>query len=144
MLSFPLSGRRSQKACRNFSVRIRVPPSIVVSKDFKTASFAKRTATGGFAAMALARFFASSIRYSFADPLTTSPHCFASSAVIIEPVSTISIALYLPTARVRRCVPPAPGITPRLISGWPNFAHSDAIMMSMSSQARSRRRVQIR
>ena len=31
---------------------------------------------------------------------------------------------------VRRCVPPAPGMTPSLISGWPNFAVSAAMMMS--------------
>ena len=30
----------------------------------------------------------------------------------------------LPTARVNRCEPPAPGGTPRVISGWPNFAVS--------------------
>lgn len=33
------------------------------------------------------------------------------------PVRIISIARLLPTARVRRCVPPMPGITPREISG---------------------------
>jgi hypothetical protein len=37
-----------------------------------------------------------------------------------RPVSTMSIATDLPTARVSRCVPPAPGMMPRLISGWPN------------------------
>ena len=42
----------------------------------------------------------------------------------------MSIAFDLPTARVSRCVPPAPGITPRLISGWPNFAVSAARMKS--------------
>ena len=42
----------------------------------------------------------------------------------------MSIALALPTARVSRCVPPAPGMTPSVISGWPNFAVSAAMMMS--------------
>ena len=42
----------------------------------------------------------------------------------------MSIALALPTKRVSRCVPPAPGMMPRLISGWPNFALSAAMMMS--------------
>src|SRR5438874_711130 len=41
-----------------------------------------------------------------------------------------SFARYFPTARVRRCVPPAPGMIPRLISGWPNCAVSEATMMS--------------
>ena len=40
------------------------------------------------------------------------------------------MALDLPTARVRRCVPPAPGMVPRLISGWPNLALSAARMRS--------------
>jgi hypothetical protein len=44
----------------------------------------------------------------------------------------MSIATALPTARVSRCVPPAPGRTPRLISGWPNFAVSDATTRSQS------------
>ena len=42
----------------------------------------------------------------------------------------MSIALALPTKRVSRCVPPAPGMTPRVISGWPNFAVSAAMMVS--------------
>ena len=36
----------------------------------------------------------------------------------------------LPTARVRRWVPPAPGMVPILISGWPKTAFSEAYMMS--------------
>ncbi len=70
------------------------------------------------------------MRYSFGTTFTTRPHCFASSALSMAPVSTISIALYLPIARVSRWVPPAPGITPRLISGCPNFADSEARMIS--------------
>jgi enoyl-CoA hydratase len=54
----------------------------------------------------------------------------ASTASIMRPVSTISMALALPIARVRRWVPPAPGMVPRLISGWPNLALSAAMMMS--------------
>ena len=40
------------------------------------------------------------------------------------------MALALPTWRISRCVPPAPGMTPSLISGWPNLAVSAARMMS--------------
>jgi len=40
------------------------------------------------------------------------------------------MALALPTARVSRWEPPMPGITPRLISGWPNFALSPAMSQS--------------
>ena len=45
----------------------------------------------------------------------------ASAASIIRPVRIMSIAFDLPMARVSRCVPPAPGMTPRLISGWPKL-----------------------
>ena len=47
-----------------------------------------------------------------------------------SPVSTISIALNLPTALVNLTVPPAPGMTPSLISGYPNLALSEAIIIS--------------
>ncbi len=40
------------------------------------------------------------------------------------------MAIALPTARVSRCVPPAPGMTPIVISGWPNLADSEATIMS--------------
>ncbi len=42
------------------------------------------------------------------------------------------MARALPTARVMRWVPPAPGMTPRLISGWPNWAVSLATIMSQA------------
>jgi hypothetical protein len=42
------------------------------------------------------------------------------------------MALDLPTSRVSRCEPPMPGATPRLISGWPNLAVSEAMMKSHS------------
>ena len=60
----------------------------------------------------------------------TSPERSASAASIMRPVRHISIAFALPTARVSRCVPPAPGMTPSLISGWPNLALSAARMKS--------------
>ena len=34
------------------------------------------------------------------------------------------MAVALPTARVSRCVPPAPGRIPSPVSGWPNLAVS--------------------
>lgn len=36
----------------------------------------------------------------------------------------------MPIAWMRRWVPPPPGITPRLISGWPKVAVGEARMMS--------------
>ena len=51
---------------------------------------------------------------------------------IASPVRFISSAFASPTRRGRRCVPPNPGMIPRLISGWPNVADSAA---SRKSQA---------
>jgi hypothetical protein len=78
--------------------------------------------------VAIAR--ASSTTSSSGTTLATRPHRSASAAVIGSPVSTIAIALDLPMARARRCVPPAPGITPRFTSGWPSLALSPATMRS--------------
>ncbi len=39
------------------------------------------------------------------------------------------MALAAPTSRGRRCVPPQPGMMPRLLSGWPNRARSDPMRM---------------
>lgn len=40
------------------------------------------------------------------------------------------MAVARPTRRVSRWVPPMPGITPSLISGWPNTADSPATTRS--------------
>ena len=40
------------------------------------------------------------------------------------------MAFDLPTTRVSRCEPPMPGMTPSVISGWPNLALSAAMMKS--------------
>ncbi len=40
------------------------------------------------------------------------------------------MALALPTARVRRWLPPMPGPMPSVTSGWPNLAVSAASTMS--------------
>ncbi|MCY1378953.1 hypothetical protein D9M69_666270 [compost metagenome] len=73
---------------------------------------------------------ASSISLSSGTTRLTRPARSASVASIMRAVSTMSMALDLPTARGRRCVPPAPGMMPSLISGWPNFALSAAMMKS--------------
>jgi len=58
--------------------------------------------------------------------LFTSPIWRASAAEIILPVKISSLARLTPIARGSRCVPPKPGIRPRLISGRPNLAVSAA------------------
>ena len=60
----------------------------------------------------------------------TMPIRAASSASKRRPVRISSIARCLPTARARRWVPPPPGMIPRVISGWPNSAVSEATIMS--------------
>ena len=64
-----------------------------------------------------ATFIASAIRSAKGTTRLTRPALSASSASIIRPVKHISIALDFPTNLVRRCVPPAPGIVPIVISG---------------------------
>ena len=58
--------------------------------------------------------------------LLTRPSAFASGAISISPVSINSIALAFPINLGRRCVPPKPGMIPRLISGWPSLTLSPA------------------
>ena len=60
----------------------------------------------------------------------TSPCFSASRAVMGCPVRIISMARNFPIVLVKRWVPPAPGIIPMLISGCPNFAVSEAMIMS--------------
>jgi hypothetical protein len=73
---------------------------------------------------------ASSISLSAGTTRDTRPQASAWVALIQRLVSTMSIALALPMARGRRWVPPAPGTTPMVISGWPNLALSAAMTMS--------------
>ena len=79
-------------------------------------------------------FFAISIIFtgkSFSEKiLLTKPALSASCASIYLPVKCISIALDLPTVFGSLCVPPIPAITPRLISGCPNLAESEANIIS--------------
>jgi peptidoglycan/LPS O-acetylase OafA/YrhL len=101
-----------------------------VSNAALTISLFASTASGAIAAIVAAVFTASSTRSAAGTMRDTSPARSASSAPIIRPVRHISIALALPTARVRRCDPPMPGLTASLISGWPNLAVSAARMKS--------------
>ena len=66
--------------------------------------------------------------------IDTFPKPIASAvlASMMSPVRISSIAFPSPTSRVRRCVPPPPGMIPRLISGCPNDAVSLAIRMSQA------------
>src|SRR5579875_2478867 len=60
----------------------------------------------------------------------TSPSSSARAAEIASPLSISSSARPGPMRRARRWVPPKPGMIPRLISGWPKVADSEAIRRS--------------
>ena len=61
----------------------------------------------------------------------------ASAAVTIRPLNTMSLARDGPTRRGSRCVPPAPGMTPSRISGWPTLARSPATRKSAARASSS-------
>lgn len=97
-----------------------------------TASFAACTEILPFAAIVTASLTAS-LTTSPSSPSTTrltSPHVSASLAEKNRPVKISSMARDFPIARVRRWVPPAPGMTPSVISGSPNLAFGDARIIS--------------
>ena len=108
----------------------RTPSASGASNARLTASLAIITLGRLRLQIAEAAASASSISLSAGTTRATSPARSASAASIMRLVSTMSIALALPTARGRRCVPPAPGMTPSLISGCPNLAVSAAMMKS--------------
>ena len=64
---------------------------------------------------------------------STSPSASASSALTNRPVKMRSLALLGPISRASRWVPPAPGMMPSSVSGWPKVASVAAIRMSAAS-----------
>ena len=107
-----------------------MPCASPISNAALIISLLAMAASGAMPAISLATFIASSTRSAAGTTRATSPLRSASSAPIIRPVRHISIALALPTAWASRCDPPMPGVTPSLISGWPNLALSPAMMKS--------------
>ncbi len=110
----------------------RTPSARVVSKARLTLSFIITAAGVDIAAIVSAVASASASSSAAGTMRETRPARSASSAPIIRPVRQSSMAFALPIARVRRCEPPIPGITPSLISGWPNLAVSAASRTSQS------------
>ena len=70
---------------------------------------------------------------SGATTRSTRPIRSASSAPTKRPVKMRSLARAGPTSRGSRCVPPAPGMMPSRISGWPSRALSPATRRSQHS-----------
>src|SRR5260370_308436 len=96
----------------------------------RTTSLICITASGGIDAMVFAMRSAVSKTSPSATTSLTSPIARASRAATGSPVSSMRIARNFPTARVSRCVPPAPGMIPTRTSGCPKLAPSPATMMS--------------
>ena len=107
-----------------------MPSDSGVSNARLMASLAMAAAGRDIEAIFSAADSASSINLSAGTTRLTRPERSASAASIMRPVRHRSIALDLPIARVSRWVPPMPGMVPSVISGWPNFAVSEAMMMS--------------
>src|SRR6266545_4813853 len=130
-----LSSVEKQSAKRSTSRR---KPSSRFDRDASfTASFAKPNAIGLLVAMRLAISIVFASRRSAGTTWFTRPMVNAVFASMMSPVRIISIALPSPTRRVKRCVPPPPGMMPRLISGWPNEAASLACDLRIASEAAS-------
>ncbi len=84
------------------------------------------TASGPLAAMRAASALTLAISSSAGNTASTRPMARASAAEIMSPVKHSSRAFATPTRRARRWVPPKPGMTPSLTSGWPKRALSAA------------------
>ena len=81
----------------------------------------RRRASGAWPASLRAQASAVSSSSWSATTRLTRPNSKASSALIASPMRFISSALFAPTRRGRRWVPPKPGMIPSLISGWPKM-----------------------
>lgn len=119
-------------SCANKTSKSYYPPVL-------TASFAMATTGAEKLAILRACSIARGTVSSTSNTLVTRPATAASCAVMFSPVNIMCIAYErlnqtnacvvnghgttdFPTARMRRCVPPAPGMVPSLISGCPKTA----------------------
>ena len=90
------------------------------------ACLAARRETLPLAAIPCATLRVSSINDAWGRTRLTMPIRSASAAGTILPVKIISLARLVPIRRDSRWVPPNPGMIPRVISGKPNMAFSEA------------------
>ncbi|AAY80487.1 hypothetical protein Saci_1135 [Sulfolobus acidocaldarius DSM 639] len=103
---------------------------ISLSSVESIASFAAASAKGDFSAILSAILLASSSNFSGGTTNSINPISLAKDAEILSPKNTIYLAQPLPTSLVNLWVPPPPGIKARLISGCPNSALEEAILIS--------------
>src|SRR2546425_2711270 len=105
------------------------PSAWLVSSPRFTASSEYVTAIGALAKICFRMASARGISSAAGTTSFTSPMRYASWALMISPDRMSCSARPLPTSRGRRCVPPPPGGMPRVTSGWPNLAFSEASLM---------------
>src|SRR5699024_2335931 len=91
------------------------------SRPLSTLSFAARRAWAGPPTKGVTQRRAASRTSSGSTTSSASPIARASSAPTWRPVKIICLARAGPTSRGSRWVPPAPGMTPRVISGRPSL-----------------------
>jgi hypothetical protein len=105
--AMPSSDRAWQNSAWKVRRSKRMPSASVVSNARLTASFADHQRDQRHAGDRFGAFIASSIRLRGRHHARDQPRKrSASAASIVRPVRFRSIAFALPTARVRRCVPP--------------------------------------
>ena len=95
------------------------------------SSLSERSRTffkGAFSAISRrAKAIADSRSFPSSASSSTTPHSLASRAPNGVPERMTSSAFSTPMSRGSRCVPPAPGMSPSLISGRPHFADGTAM-----------------
>ena len=111
------SRTRGQSSAARARARGRAPPT----GPRWTRRLTSATASGPLAAIRPATSRAFAISSPAGHTASARPIRSASAASIMSPVMHSSLALAMPTRRASRWVPPNPGMTPSLTSGWPNL-----------------------
>src|SRR6266581_660446 len=132
-LRIPVRWSSVAKSAAKFSRSISRPVSRSDSSPASMACLAARSATAGPVAYLATRPRAASYTSASGTTLSTRPICSASAAATKRPVKTMSLARAGPMSRGSRWVPPAPGMMPSRISGWPTRAPSPTTRKSAHS-----------
>mmetsp|Transcript_15583 Transcript_15583/g.35109 ORF Transcript_15583/g.35109 Transcript_15583/m.35109 type:complete len:230 (-) Transcript_15583:37-726(-) len=106
------------------------PPAMSIPTPVSTASLAMRTAIGAFFTMLSAMPSAVISASPASTQWFTIPISAAARPLSLAAVRMSSFALPTPTKRGSRCVPPAPGMMPRAVSGRPRMALAPATRIS--------------
>src|SRR5262249_27870746 len=134
----PHGHQRPRNLGARFSRKARTPSawsSVLMALDWPKASPSRAAARSTVAARLRSDLVRVAATGGPAAILPASPRVVASSsaASMMSPVSTISLALARPTRRCRSHVPPPSGTRPILMKTSPNFARSEAMIMSQPS-----------